>query len=286
MSTDAQFETRVVRLIDLNLTLQTRNDLRHSAIADYATRYKNDEPMDPPVVFDVNGVLYLVDGFHREAAHRILNRPTMVCQVTKGSKWEAIQYGLKANLNHIGERPNRADREHAAKMVLCERPQLSDSGIAKMVGVSNKTVSTYRAALEATCEIPKLETRVGLDGKERPATMPSAPVDVANTVPIEPPSITAEKIERELPVAQPIQSEERALDSTETISDQDSPQESEPRRTLKKPLAELILDAQKRLGFFAKAADELKPADLFRYQRLREWIVGAGVDLQEWSKAA
>lgn len=171
LSEDAQkSEIRTISLIDLNLSLQTRSSIRNSAVAEYANRYSNGEPMDLPVVYDISGVLYLADGFHREAAQRlILNRREIECRVFKGSKWQAVQCGLKANLRHLGERPNRADRENATKIALRMRPDLSNSAIAKLVGVSDNTVRAYRLKLEATGEISKLETHIGLDGRERPA---------------------------------------------------------------------------------------------------------------------
>ncbi len=78
--------------------------------------------------------------------------------------------GASVSGNHPGsspERPNRAQSytigglAKAVKAALLhpKGAGLSDSQIAEHVGVNDKTVGRYRAELEATSELPKIDTR-------------------------------------------------------------------------------------------------------------------------------
>lgn len=64
--------------------------------------------------------------------------------------------------------------ELLAKLIKAE-PEKSDRHHARVVGVDHKTAGTTRARLESTGEIPQLESRLGSDGKARPANRPNHP---------------------------------------------------------------------------------------------------------------
>src|SRR5690606_19840732 len=63
---------------------------------------------------------------------------------------------------------------------LRRHPERADNRIAGEVGVDDKTVAAVRAELEATSEIPKLDYRVGKDGKVRqlPKPKPTPPPSI------------------------------------------------------------------------------------------------------------
>ena len=97
-------------------------------------------------------------------------------------------YVISANLRrrHL----NAEQKRELAAKVLKATPEKSDSQIAKVAHVSDKTVTSVRSKLEATSEIPKLDKRKGADGKERkqPAPRPAAkarPVVVSKIDPTE-----------------------------------------------------------------------------------------------------
>ena len=56
-----------------------------------------------------------------------------------------------------------------AKAILKASPERSNRDIARFAKVSDKTVTAARRSLEATAEIPQLDTTTGADGKARPA---------------------------------------------------------------------------------------------------------------------
>jgi len=85
----------------------------------------------------------------------------MPCLVRPGSQWDALQYGLRDNLQHRGERLSRADQQHNIKLVLRERPGMSDRAIGELCGVSPSTVAKYRAPVQ----VGQVTQRVGRDGK-------------------------------------------------------------------------------------------------------------------------
>lgn len=142
--------------------------------------------------------------------------------------------------------PRRADKARDVKRVLRAKPVLSNSAIGAFCGVDHKTVARYRAELEASGEIPKSESRVGLDGRT---------IDVSNVgrksspAPREPPERAREQ---QPPVA-------RAEEAVETGAVQDgdlgdSPSETTERSQTQEP----------------RAATQASPSQL--YQRAQQSI--------------
>lgn len=121
----------------------------------------------PPVDVMYDGERYwLYDGFHRLAAHKAINRVTILARVHQGDQAAAQWESYAANQSH-GLRRSPGDKERAIRAAL-KHPngaKMSDSLIAKHLGVSNKTVTRYREMMESAWEIPKLTKRQGADGK-------------------------------------------------------------------------------------------------------------------------
>ena len=146
-------------------TTQTRAGLRDKAVEEYAEIIENGVDMDPIVVFDDGRDYYLAAGFHRREAYQRLGRAKVPCVVRKGSRWDAIEFGIRDNLRHRGERLTNADKRHNIEMVLREQPTWGDGKIAELCGATPKTVAKCRSQLESTREIPESTHRVGRDGR-------------------------------------------------------------------------------------------------------------------------
>jgi hypothetical protein len=144
---------------------KTRASTRFQAVAEYAELISSGIDLDPAVVFDVDGELHLASGAHRRAAYQQAGRDSMPCELRTGTLWDAIEFGIRDNQRHVGERLTTADKRHNVQVVLKAKPKLSNSAIAELCAVSDKTVAKYRAELEGTSEIPKSDGRVGQDGR-------------------------------------------------------------------------------------------------------------------------
>ncbi|WP_182870876.1 ParB N-terminal domain-containing protein [Rhodopirellula sp. JC639] len=166
-------KTQVVQIDQINRKAsRTRGHIRLDVADEYADLYEKGVDLPPPVVFYDGHFYFLAAGDHRIEAALRLGLSAIECQVKTGGRWEAIEFGLKDNANQLGERLSADDRRHNTHLVLRERPEFSNSAIAKMCGVSDKTVAKWRDGLESTSEIPKLQKRTGRDGKSRKMATP------------------------------------------------------------------------------------------------------------------
>lgn len=59
-------------------------------------------------------------------------------------------------------------------------PEKSDRQIAAGLGVSQTTVGTQRKSMKEIGQLSKLDSSIGLDGKERPRQVQRKPVSVFN----------------------------------------------------------------------------------------------------------
>ena len=99
------------------------HDLLEGRIQDYANHI---EDMPPVRVAQFGGALYLIDGWHRMAAHRLLNRETIEVEIdeTVKSESDAIIANLKYNLKH-GAFFNNQQKRDAFKRAKAHRPDWS-----------------------------------------------------------------------------------------------------------------------------------------------------------------
>lgn len=128
------------------------------------------ETWPPLVVVERDGAYLLVDGHHRLGAARRLERADITCEVRSGSDINDL-HALTFELNKLHGKPlTLADRKAEAERFLRSNVDISNNGLARRCGLSDKTVAVIREGLEATSEITKSSRRVGADGKTRPAT--------------------------------------------------------------------------------------------------------------------
>lgn len=151
---------------------QPRQGMNEDVVSDYVAALA-DGVQFPPIDVMFDGKDYwLYDGFHRIESHLRSGRTEIAARVVPGTLEEAQWRSYAANQSH-GLRRSTADKERAIRSALQHKKAqgLSDVVVAKHLGVSDKTVAKYRERMESTSEIPRLDTRIGADGKERPASI-------------------------------------------------------------------------------------------------------------------
>lgn len=116
-------ETLPLERIDFHPDCQARVRLDEGAVADYANALLDGAAMPAITVFFDGATYWLADGFHRWAAHKKAERPTIACEVVQGGQADAIKHALKANALH-GKRREPGDYakgyDIAVRNGLCE----------------------------------------------------------------------------------------------------------------------------------------------------------------------
>lgn len=121
----------------------------------------------PPIVVH-RKTMRIIDGLHRYRAAIIRNQQSIRVEFFDGSEEEAYIYGVQANVRH-GLPLTVAERKAAAERVIRMRPELSDRALARISGLSAKTVGAMRR--RSGGEDAHLDARVGLDGRVRPVNI-------------------------------------------------------------------------------------------------------------------
>ena len=139
---------------------QPRAVLDFEAIEDYAEAMSAGVKFPPVTVFYDGDSYWLADGFHRVKAAYAAGFDTVLCEVQQGTIEEAQWFSFSANRGN-GLRRTTQDKQRAVKAALLHGrgTTLSDTQVARHVGVDQKTVTNWRRQLEASQEIPKMATR-------------------------------------------------------------------------------------------------------------------------------
>ena len=157
-----------VNVADIRATVktQTREEANTEALADYKAKAKEakgkgaDWPFPELVAYkDADGIIWLADGFHRKQAATYAGYEEVPVDVRDGTKWDAVQYGFKANQEH-GVRLTNADKHHNLKLAL-ENPEwalLTNNGLAQLLGVSDSFVDKNRPADKAPAQRKSAKT--------------------------------------------------------------------------------------------------------------------------------
>lgn len=128
--------------IVLDAGTQTRAELSEDTIEDYHRALEAvgfDWPFPPIEVFH-DGTRYLLSsGFHRTLAAKRHGRHAVPCIVHKGSVWDALLHGMKANAKN-GLRKTQADRRRCVEILLDSGKELTQAEIAELAEVSERTV--------------------------------------------------------------------------------------------------------------------------------------------------
>ena len=160
---------------------QARVALSAATIEEFATDLRQGCVFPPIVVFFDRQTYWLADGFHRMAAYRFTEAPTIRADVRAGSRRDAILYAAGSNRAH-GLRRTIADRRYAVLLLLSDDEWFdrSDHWVAETVGVDRATVADVRRMIVdgtlARLNRPHVDepppedrpSRTGKDGKKYP----------------------------------------------------------------------------------------------------------------------
>lgn len=147
--------------IRLDNGTQMREALDQNAVDEYAAAMIAGDQFPPVRVFNYGDVYWLTDGFHRIAAAKKIGYVMIEADIQLGGLRDAIIDSTAANAKHGLRRSREATRRSIETLLKDEEWGIkSDSQIAKKVGCDHKTVGARRAEMEASGEIPKMETRL------------------------------------------------------------------------------------------------------------------------------
>ena len=118
-----------IKISTLDLSFQTRFGLSDETVAEYAELMKDGTVFPPVDVYDISGVLSLVDGYHRIAAVIRNGGDEIDANVIPGTRADALRAAVRANCEH-GQRRSNADKRRALEVAWENRDILFD----KMLG--------------------------------------------------------------------------------------------------------------------------------------------------------
>lgn len=194
--------------LELDTRCQARVGLLHEAIAEYAAEYEAGRDLPPIDVFDVDGTLYVVDGFHRiPAALEAGKAFVRVNVVGSGDIDAAIWHATGVNQTH-GVRRSNEDKRRAVRMAIRSQvgQEQSSRAIAEHCGVGHPFVSKLRKEWETKGGVAAPARRKGRDGKrycdqvESDSTSPPNPAEslgADSQKPAESPDFPADEFDAE-----------------------------------------------------------------------------------------
>jgi len=133
--------------------------------AEHIRRLAETENEWAPIVVD-RRTMKIVDGMHRYRAARLNGAKTIAARYYDGTEEDAFVLAVRLNARHGLPLP-RADRTAAVERILTTHPHLSDTVLAGICGVSDKTVASIRRTVSDGGE-SEVEHRIGRDGRRRP----------------------------------------------------------------------------------------------------------------------
>lgn len=151
---------------------QTRAMINEQVVGEYAEAMEDGAVFPPVIVFHDGTDFWMADGFHRIMAATRNGFTDIEGDIKKGTRQDALVYALGANVTN-GLRRTNADKCHCVQIALREFPDWSDRRIAEACGVSHPFVLKLRPQV-VTITTSTPTTRVGRDGKEYPASNPTA----------------------------------------------------------------------------------------------------------------
>ncbi len=128
--------------------LQPRTGMNHETIEDYADDMRRGDRFPPIVVFYDGKKYRVVDGFHRLRAALAIKSKTILCEVRRGGKRDALLFSVSSNAAH-GQRRSKDDKRMAVTKLLKDKEwsKWSDNEIARRCHVDNHTVIRLRKSL-------------------------------------------------------------------------------------------------------------------------------------------
>ncbi|MEV0130337.1 ParB N-terminal domain-containing protein [Dactylosporangium sp. NPDC050688] len=118
----------------------------------------------PPILVH-RATMRIIDGMHRLRAAVLRGRDTVDVRFFDGPASAVFALAVETNIAH-GLPLSLRDRESAAARILAEHPECSDRAIARVSGLSSKTVGAIRR--RSAGDGPQVTARIGHDGRVRP----------------------------------------------------------------------------------------------------------------------
>lgn len=142
------YKTINITAIRIGGGTQSRAALDQDVVAEYAASLSDGVELPPIVTFFDGTDHWLADGFHRYFAYRKCDFAAIPADVRDGTQRDAILFSCGANAVH-GLRRSNADKRKAVSTLLADEEwaKWSDSAIAKVCSVSDKTVAAHRLHL-------------------------------------------------------------------------------------------------------------------------------------------
>ncbi|QIZ37840.1 ParB/RepB/Spo0J family partition protein [Saccharopolyspora sp. ASAGF58] len=138
--------------------------LRLSGVdTDHVARLAEALPDLPPIIVD-RTTMRVIDGMHRLHAVQLTGQSTIPAHYFDGDERSAYLLAVQCNTRH-GLPLSRADRRLAAERLIRLYPQYSDRSLARLSGLSAKTIGAIRT--QSRLDEPG-DSRVGTDGRARP----------------------------------------------------------------------------------------------------------------------
>ncbi|WP_433136317.1 ParB/RepB/Spo0J family partition protein [Actinomadura nitritigenes] len=147
-------------------SLRPGDSPRTTVNAEHIERIAHSTTRVPPILVH-RGSMRIIDGHHRFQAAVRLGREEIDVLFLDGDADTAFLHAVTENTAH-GLPLSLGERKAAAFRVLATHRGLSDRAIARVTGLSAKTIAQMRSAAEAPSS--NTEMRRGLDGRSRPVT--------------------------------------------------------------------------------------------------------------------
>lgn len=120
------------------------------------------EIADLPPILVHRATMQVIDGMHRVRAALLNGQSVIKARLVDCDSATAFLLAVRANVTH-GLPLSPQDRRTAAEFIIALNPNWSDRAVAAATGLSDKTISMFRAAGAA-----QPRDRIGRDGRVRP----------------------------------------------------------------------------------------------------------------------
>ena len=139
----AKIKLVTTSLLVLDPRLQCRETVPEGIIKEYEEGWKDKVDFPPVQVFEVEGELFVVDGFCRVMAASNIGKSKIPATVTRGTFSDAVRAACGANYAH-GLRRTNADKRKAAMIAIAQFPDETTRALAEMCGVSHAYIGNLR----------------------------------------------------------------------------------------------------------------------------------------------
>jgi hypothetical protein len=131
--------------------LQPRAGMNRETIEDYAADMQRGDQFPAVVVFYDGKTYRLADGFHRYRAACVAGSKTVLCEVRRGGKRDALLFSVSSNAAH-GLRRTNDDKRMAVSKLLKDKEwrKWSDREISRRCHVGHPFVAQLRNELAVT----------------------------------------------------------------------------------------------------------------------------------------